>query len=193
LRRDTLVFTFAGTLFGFALGYMGASWGLVPRPPAAAAAAGSASGAQPGARAIDPNEVQALELLASRAPDDVSSRVELGNLYMDHDRWDDAIRWYREAVALDPSSVAVLTDLGACLVGAGRPADGLAEFERALQIDAAYAGALYNKGLALVQLGRVAEGVATWESLLELHPDDPRLQGLRARIERLRATEGAGA
>jgi len=192
VRRDTLVFTLAGTLFGFVLGYMGASWGLVPRPPAAPAA-DTPPAAGSGARAIDPNEVEALELLASRAPEDASTRVELGNLYMDHDRWEEAIRWYREAVALDASSVAVLTDLGACLVSAGRPAEGLAEFERALEIDATYAGALYNKGLALVQLGRVAEGVATWESLLELHPDDPRLQGLRGRIEKLRATGGAGA
>jgi len=192
MRRDTLVFTLAGTLFGFVLGYMGANRGLVPRPPAVAAAPGP-DAARTGPRPVDPNEVQALEMLASRAPDDFSARVELGNLYMDHDRWEEAVRWYREAVALDPRSVAVLTDLGACLVGAGRPAEGLAEFDRALEIEATDAGALYNKGLALVQLGRVAEGVATWESLLELHPDDPRLQGLRARIEKLRAAEGSGA
>ena len=31
---------------------------------------------------------------------DVAVRVELGNLYMDAERWDEAVRWYREALAL---------------------------------------------------------------------------------------------
>jgi cytochrome c-type biogenesis protein CcmH/NrfG len=193
MRRDTVVFTVAGVVFGFVLGYMSAHWGLLPSPPGVAAAAApparEATNAVPAA--VDPNEVRALEDLASRAPQDVGARVELGNLFMDHDRWDDAIRWYKEAVALDPKQPAVLTDLGACLVSARRPEEGLPYFEQALAIDGSYRNALYNKGLALVQLGRTDEGLAAWETLLREHPADPQLQGLRAQIDRLRRG-GAG-
>jgi superkiller protein 3 len=107
---------------------------------------------------------------------------------MDHERWDDAIRWYREALALSPDLPSVLTDLGASLVHAGRPAEGLAEFERALAQDETYRNALYNKGIALMQLGRSDDAVTVWEEVLRRYPDDPELRGLRAEIDRLRGS-----
>lgn len=198
MRRDTLVFTVGGTVFGLVVGYMAASWDVVPRPAAAgAAAAGPAipAGAPPAAPAKpgpNPDEVKALESLAARQPGDAAVRIELGNLLMDAERWDEAARWYREALARNPALPDVVTDLGACLVSAGRPAEGLAEFEKVLAADAGHRNALYNKGIALMQLGRPGEAVAAWEELLKRHPDDPRLQGLRGRIEQVRATSAAG-
>ena len=39
-------------------------------------------------------------------------------------------------------------------------------------------------------MGRAGEAAAAWEELLKRHPDDPQLQGLRGRIEQIRATAG---
>src|SRR5512139_2843342 len=109
MRRETIIFTAAGVLLGLVVGYMAASWDVVPRPAVAAAvAAGTAAAPSPRAAAparpaANPDEVKALEALAARQPNDVSSRVELGNLHMDAQRWGEAIRWYREALALDPN------------------------------------------------------------------------------------------
>ncbi len=194
MRRDTLVFTAAGVLFGLVVGYMAASWDLVPRPvvAGAVAAAPPPRGAAPAKPAANPDEVKALESLAARQPKDVSVRVELGNLHMDAQRWDEAIRWYREALALDPSRPDVATDLGACLVSGGSPEEALAEFEKVLRAAPDYKNALYNKGIALMQLGRPAEAAAVWEDLLKRYPADPQLQGLRARIEQIRATAAGG-
>jgi tetratricopeptide (TPR) repeat protein len=173
---------------------MAASWDVVPRPAAAGpvAAAPAPRGAAPAKPAANPDEVKALESLAARQPGDVAARVELGNLHMDAERWDEAIRWYREAQALDPSRPDVATDLGACLVSVGRPAEGLAEFEKVLRAAPDYRNALYNKGVALLQLGRGAEAAEAWEELLKRHPGDPQLQGLRARIDQVRATAAGG-
>jgi tetratricopeptide (TPR) repeat protein len=194
MRRDTLFFTLAGTVFGLVVGYMAASWDVVPRPMAAAkgAAAAVPSAPFPAAKKLNPDEVAALESLAKRQPGDVAARVELGNLYMDAERWDEAIRWYREALAVNPALVETRTDVGACLVSSGRPAEGLAEFEGVLAADPGHRNALYNKGIALLQMGRAGEAAAAWEELLRRHPDDPQLQGLRGRIEQIRATAGAG-
>ena len=191
MRRDTLVLTVAGIVFGFALGYMGANWGLVPRPPAVAGATGPASDPTP-RPGLDPNEVRALEMLAAREPGNLEARIELGNLLMDHERWEEAIRWYREALALKPSQPDVLTDLGACLVHSGRPAEGLAEFDRALAIDGNHRNARFNRGVALMNMGRPAEAATVWEELLRRSPDDAQLQGLRARIAEARAAAGQG-
>ncbi len=197
MRRETIVFTAGGALFGLVVGYMAASWDVVPRPAvagtagavAAAPAARAAGSAKP---AANPDEVKALEALAARQPTDASVRVELGNLHMDAERWDEAVRWYREALALDPNRPDVETDLGACLVSSGSPEQALAEFDKALQAKPDYKNALYNKGIALMRLGRPAEAAAVWEDLLKRDPEDPQLSGLRARIEQLRAASAPG-
>jgi predicted Zn-dependent protease len=189
MRRETLVFTVAGVVFGLVVGYMAASWDVVPRPTAAAAVAPPAAPAKPGP---NPDEAKALEALAARQPGDLAVRVELGNLHMDAERWEEAIRWYREALALDPARPDVATDLGACLVSAGRPGEALAEFEKVLRATPDHRNALYNKGVALLQMGRGTEAAAAWEELLRRHPDDPQIQGLRGRIEQLRATSASG-
>jgi cytochrome c-type biogenesis protein CcmH/NrfG len=190
MRRDTIVFTLAGVVFGFILGYMSAGWGDGPAVVSTAPAEAPGPGSAP---SLDPNEVRALETLADRSPGDVVARVELGNLHMDHERWDEAIRWYREALSLSPDLVDVRTDLGACLVHSGRPAEGLAEFEAVLRQDENHRNALYNRGIALVQMGRPAEAAAAWEEVLRRHPGDPQLGGLPAQIENLRATSGGSS
>ena len=193
MRRDTLVFTVAGIVFGLVVGYMAASWDVVPRPAAIGGPAATAPApATPATKGLNPDEVAALESLATRQPGDASVRVELGNLFMDAERWDEAIRWYREALAVNPALVETRTDIGACLVSSGRPAEGLAEFEGVLAGDPGHRNALYNKGIALLQLGRAAEAAAVWEELLARHPSDPQIQGQRGRIGQIRATAGAG-
>ena len=194
MRRDTLVFSTAAFVFGLVVMYMAMNWDVVPRPAAAgvvaaAPAAPPAATVKPGP---NPDEAKALESLAARQPGDAAVRVELGNLHMDAERWDEAVRWYREALALDPSRPDIVTDYGACLVSAGRPAEALAEFEKVLRTDPGHRNALYNKGIALMQMGRGNEAVAAWEELLKHHPDDPQLQGLRGRIEQIRAASTGG-
>lgn len=198
MRRDLAAFTLAGVVFGFCAGYMAANWGALPRPAAAATGRGSTAAPTAGAApqpaeasALDPDEVRALESLAARQTGDKAVRVQLGNLYMDHRRWEDAIRWYRDALAIAPDDPDVVSDLGACLVQVGQPEAGLAEFERVLLASPAHRNALFNKGLALLKLGRPQETVAVWEELLRRHPGDPQLERLRGRLEELRAAPAA--
>jgi cytochrome c-type biogenesis protein CcmH/NrfG len=186
-----MVFAVGGMLFGFVLGYMVANLGSSPGDPrpVAPSMAGAADRSRPPASppALDPNELKALESLAAREKGNPQVRVELGNLLMDHSRFDEAARYYREALALNPDQPDVRVDLGACLVNGGKPAEGLMEFEKALQKDPGHKKALFNKGIALMETGRPQEAVAVWESLLKRFPDDPQLQGLRKQIDQVRA------
>jgi cytochrome c-type biogenesis protein CcmH/NrfG len=204
MAREPMWYAAAGVVFGFVLGYMAANAGDpqtagVPQsfagsavgapglqaPSSAAAPAAAAPQGQP-VGPLDPNEVKALEAYAAREPKNPGPRVELGNLYMDHERWDDAARWYREALALDPKDADVRTDLGACLVHAGKPAEAVPVFDEVLKTDPGHKKALFNKGIALMQSGQPKQAVALWEDLLKRYPDDPQLQGLRQQIESVR-------
>ena len=182
----------AGTVFGLVVGYMSAQWGVLPSPAPLAAAVGVGVPAAAVSPRVDPNEVAALESLAARQPRDTAARVELGNLYMDAARWDEAIRWYREALAIDASLADVATDLGVCLLSAGRPEEALTQLQKALARDPAHRLALYNRVVALVQLGRAKEAAEAWQELKQRHPDDPRLERLRARIDETPAAAEAG-
>ena len=198
MQREPIVYAVAGTLFGFVLGYMVANAGndgpVRTAPSAAPSAAFSAPGEGPGAPAarpsagpVDANEVRALESLAARDKTNASVRVELGNLHMDHRSFDEAARWYREAIAIRPDP-DVIVDLGACLVNGGKAADGLAEFEKALKMSPEHRKAAFNKGVALMELGRPQEAVAVWDDLLKRFPDDPQLQTLKRQIDQVRAS-----
>ena len=201
MKREPMVFFVAGMVFGCVLGYMLANLGggsdaprpvAIGEPPPSTKAAGGEP-ARPGAEspsAPDPNEVKALESLATRNKSDARVRVQLGNLYMDHSRFDDAARWYQEALKLEPGKSDVLVDLGACLVNMGKPQDGLARFDEVLQKEPGHKKALFNKGVALMEAGRPKDAVAIWEDLLKRYPDDPQLAGLKEQIEQVRATRG---
>jgi predicted Zn-dependent protease len=201
MNKEPMVYAVAGIVFGFVLGYMAAGLGDGdhPRPAPPPGAVVGASDAGLAGRAAgpehnhpttppDPNEVRALESLATREKSNVQARIELGNLLMDHGEYDGAARWYREALALAPDNNDVRVDLGACLVSAGKAGDALAEFDRALARDPAHKKAAYNKGIALMQSGRPQEALTVWEGLLKRFPDDPQLRGLREQIEQVRAT-----
>ncbi|PYQ47055.1 MAG: hypothetical protein DMF78_24750 [Acidobacteria bacterium] len=112
---------------------------------------------------------------------------------MEHAQYEDAARWYREALALKPADNDVRVDLGACLLNLGRAPDALAEFDQALQKDPGHKKALFNKGLALMQAGRAKEAVAVWDGLLKRYPGDPQLQGLQEQVERIRASRGGAS
>lgn len=190
MRRDTLAFSLAGVVFGFLLGYMTANWSSMPPP--VAVPAGQAAPAEPDREAPahhpDPEELRAAEQLALQQPDDAALRVRLGNLHMDAHHWDEAIRWYGEALRLLGDDPDVRTDLGACYVHSGRAAEGLAEFDAVLAKAPGHRNARFNRGVALLGLGRQAEAADTWEELLRRFPADPQLGALRSRIGELRAT-----
>jgi cytochrome c-type biogenesis protein CcmH/NrfG len=197
MRRDTLAFTIAGVVFGFVLGYMAAGWGGMPQPApvgttAAPAGQAAAPAEAPATRPTpDPDELRAMESLAARQPNDAGVRTELGNVYMDAQRWDDAIRWYGEALKITPDNPDVRTDLGACYVHSGRPAQGLEQFDAVLKKNPGHRNALFNRGVALLNMGRQTDAADTWEELLKRHPDDPQLARLRGRILDIRAAGGA--
>ena len=206
MQREPMVFFVAGMVFGCVLGYMLANLGSgdAPRPVSAATPAGGRSGGTgSGAAALsedghthtaaplDPNEVKALESLAARDKSNAQVRIELATLLMEHERYEDAARWWREVLALRPGEPDVLVDLGACLVNTGKAAEGLAQFEAALKKDPNHKKALFNKGVALMESGKPREAVAVWEDLLKRFPNDPQLAGLRNQIEQVRAQSKA--
>ena len=116
MKSDAVAFGIAGVLFGLIAGWVIGSQQAVGRPPVAAAApvaqqapAGGGSGTSRAA-VIDETQVNALKTVAERETANATPRTQLGNLYFDAERYDEAIKWYGEAVKLSPKDVNVSTD-----------------------------------------------------------------------------------
>src|SRR5581483_727152 len=117
MKSDAIAYGIAGVFFGLIAGWIIGSQQASPRvaqtaAQAQAAPAGSPAGQTTRAAVLDETRVNALKTVAEREKTNAKPRVELANLYFDAERYDDAIKWYTEALALDPKDVNVSTDLG---------------------------------------------------------------------------------
>jgi tetratricopeptide (TPR) repeat protein len=85
---------------------------------------------------------------------------------------DDAIGYYRAALALRPQSPAVHNNLGTVLRQRRKLDEAIKHLEVAVRLDPQYADAHYNLALALYDKGRREEAISQYEEVLRIHPKD---------------------
>jgi tetratricopeptide (TPR) repeat protein len=138
-------------------------------------------------RQLDQAEVQRLQAAAEKNPADEKTRVELGNLYFDAERYPEAIAWYQQALKINPNDADVSTDLGVCYYYANDPDRSLRQFEASLKADPKHVKTLLNQGIVMAYGKQDLKGaVAAWEKLIQIAPTSPEaetagkaLQGLK--------------
>jgi tetratricopeptide (TPR) repeat protein len=198
MKSDAVAFGIAGILFGLIAGWVIGSQQAVVRPPAASPAAqqapASAAGATSRAAVLDETQVSALKTVAEREPSNATPRVQLGNLYFDAERYDDAIKWYGDALRLAPDDVNVSTDLGVSYYYSNQPDKALAQFDRSLKLDPKHAKTLLNVGIVKAFGKQDLEGAeAAWKQVLASAPDSPEGQAAKRALDGLRSAHAGVA
>jgi len=181
MRRDSLVFAVSGVFFGFIVGWvLHDQYGRDSRPaaPLTAAEQPASSGESAVQRAAPPrvDEARARELRAAADRDgsDPKPRIELGNVYFDAERYDEAIQWYEAALALDPRNVNVSTDLGVSYYYTKQADRALQQFARSLKIDPSHTKTILNMGIVRAFGKQDLAGAAeAWQKVIALAPDSP--------------------
>jgi tetratricopeptide (TPR) repeat protein len=176
MRSESVVFTVAGMCFGVILGWViGTQQSRQSAVPVAAPQAAAAPATQ--APALDEGRVQSLTTIVEADPSNADARVQLANEYYDAERFDQAIRWYEEALAIDPGNVDASTDLAVAYYYTGQVDRALEQFEHSLSEDPAHAKTLLNKGIVLA-FGRQDIDGATevWQQLVDIAPNSPEGQ-----------------
>ena len=195
MRSDSVVFGIAGIFFGVLVGWIiGSQRATVvqPRPPAPTAASSPSNSAQ-AAPAFDEARAAQLKAAADKSPSDSEIRVQLGNLYFDAERYDDASRWYEDALKVDPKNVNASTDLGIAYYYSNQPDRALAQFERSLAIDPKHSKTLLNIGIVRAFGKQDLDGAEkAWQRVLELAPNTPEAEVARKGLDGLRAGHGSG-
>jgi tetratricopeptide (TPR) repeat protein len=195
MRRDSIVFGVAGIFFGVLVGWIIGSQqatGVAPAPAAAAAPASGTSSAQ-APPAFDEARAAALKTTADRNPTDAASRVQLGDLYFDAERYDEARRWYEDALRVEPRNVNASTDLGIAYYYSNQPDKALAQFEKSLAIDPKHTKTLLNIGIVRAFGKQDLDGAEkAWQRVLEVAPESPEAAVAKKGLDGLRAAHGQG-
>ena len=117
-------------------------------------------------------------------PKDVSSVVQLANVYFDAERWPDAISWYERALALNPKDPDVSTDLGVSYYYTNRTEEALTRFEESLKINPKHTKTLLNKGIVLAFGKEDLKGAAAeWQKVVDLAPGTPEGEAAKRALE----------
>jgi tetratricopeptide (TPR) repeat protein len=197
MKSESIAYGIAGVAFGLIAGWIIGTQQAAPRTPAApaqAAASAPAQGASPRAAVLDEAKVTALKSVAERQPSNAQPRVELANLFFDAERYDDAIKWYQEALTLSPNDVNVSTDLGVCFYYTNQPDKALVQLGRSLEINPKHAKTLLNLGIVKAFGKQDLEGATkAWQQVVQLEPDSPEGQAAKRALDTLRSAHPAAA
>lgn len=108
---------------------------------------------------------------AGQAPDDPAPWAQLGHLYFEAGRYEEAIDAYETALERDPDNPDLWTDLGVMYRRAGQPEAAIDAFDKAIALDNRHEIARFNRGIVLLHdLEREVEALETWKALAEINP-----------------------
>jgi tetratricopeptide (TPR) repeat protein len=197
MKPESIVLAVAGAFFGLIVGWILGSQQAGPSrfatAPAAVQQAAPAQGqaAAPQAQAprqLDQAEAQRLQTVAGQNPADAKTRVDLGNLYFDAERYPEAIAWYQQALKINPNDADVSTDLAVCYYYSNDPDRALQQFEGSLKANPKHAKTLLNKGIVMAFGKQDLKGAAaTWEKLIAMAPTSPEAETARQALQGLKS------
>jgi cytochrome c-type biogenesis protein CcmH/NrfG len=189
--RESLILGIAGVFFGVLVGWIIGSQQRPSVRPAADAPTAQQSSRTPAA--LDEARASALQAAAGASPQDPAPRIELGNLYFDHERFREAAQWYEEALRVSPKNVNVSTDLGIAYYYMNRPDAALAQFDRSLALDPRHTKTLLNVGIVRAFGKQDLDGAAkAWRRVVELAPESPEAARARQALDGLKSAHADG-
>ena len=132
-------------------------------------------------------KIQALKDILQRDSKNLSALLELGNLYFDTDRPQEAIDAYSNYLAIHPGNADVRTDMGIMYRRVGNFDRALQEFQAAAKSDPAHVNSRFNIGIVLLHDKQDLRGaIRAWEEYLKVDPNSDRANRVKAQMARLR-------
>jgi cytochrome c-type biogenesis protein CcmH/NrfG len=199
MKAETIAVATATAFFGLIVGWVIGSQQArtsSAAPPAAVTAAAPAQPAPsappapstPPPKLVDEATAQALKNTADRDPRNAAVRTQLGNLYFDADRFDEAIRWYQESLKVEPKNPDVSTDLAVAFYYLNQPDRALKQFEYSLTVDPKHTKTMLNMGIVRA-FGKqdLTGAVEIWQKLIAMAPGSADALAARKALDGLKA------
>lgn len=186
MNRKEIMTGIVGVAIGFILGFFISQYA---QQPAGLPVSQTASSELPQDHPT-PEEMEHLQHLLQQVeadPQDRQSRILLGNAYYDMGRYDAAVRWYEEALALDSDDVNVTTDLATSYLYMNNVDKAIETYKQSLNLNPDHPQTLQNLGIAYFYTGRYRDAIQHWERLVENNPEYPHVEEIKKQIEAARA------
>ncbi len=94
--------------------------------------------------------------------------IEKGNMSFNKSKYKEAVKWYDQALKIDPKSIGALNGKGLVFNKLERYEEAITWFDKAIEIDPNFVDALYNKGGALAELGKYEEAIVWTNKALDI-------------------------
>jgi tetratricopeptide (TPR) repeat protein len=197
MKTEAVAYGIAGIIFGLIAGWIiGSQYESARRQPMSAATT-AASPAAPQAQApppLDEAKVTAFRSAAEREPKNAAPRAQLGDLYFGAERFDEAVKWYEQALALTPNDVRVNSQLAMAYYYTNQTDRALQQLERATKVDPKHAETWLNLGFVRAFGKQDLTGAEqAWQQVLKIAPDAPEGQAAKRAIDSLRSAHPGGA
>jgi tetratricopeptide (TPR) repeat protein len=194
MKTESIAFGIAGILFGLIAGWIIGSQYEAGRQQAVVPPAAAAAPAQQAAPPLDEAKVKAFLSVAERDPGNATPRVELGDLYFNAERFDEAVKWYEEALTINANDVRVSTQLGMSYYYTNQTDRALQQLERSIKIDPKHAETWLDLGFVRA-FGRqdLTGAEQAWQQVLALAPEGREGQAAKRALDSLRSAHPGGS
>jgi cytochrome c-type biogenesis protein CcmH/NrfG len=132
-------------------------------------------------------------------PDNLDALRGMGDIYYDHNQFDEAIAAYEHFLKKKPDDPEVRTDLGTMYLYTGNADQAVVQYKRAVKVKPDFFQAYYNLGVAYAENGKRDDAIASLGQAMKLAPDDNARKQVNQLIQKiggkpiLTASAGAGA
>ena len=96
--------------------------------------------------------------------------IEKGNMSFNKSKYKEAVKWYDQALKIDPKSIGALNGKGLVFNKLERYEEAITWFDKAIEIDPNFVYALNNKGVTFANLGRYEEAITWFDKAIEIDP-----------------------
>jgi cytochrome c-type biogenesis protein CcmH/NrfG len=191
MKAESIVLAVAGMCFGVIVGWVLASLD-VNRMPAVAPVPQTAAAAERQAPQLDEGRVQALTTILESDPKNADAAVQLGSVYLEAERFDEAAKWFQEGMRIDPKNADASTQLGMTYFFTKGADPALAQFEHSLTLNPKHPRTLLNKGIVLWRGKQDLKGAeAAWTALVESAPNSPEAEAAKQGLQAISGAERA--
>jgi tetratricopeptide (TPR) repeat protein len=128
--------------------------------------------APPPRSAIEPGTEEKLLLEAiGKDPRDAEKLAQLGDLYFESNRYDQAIETYQKVLKLAPGDVDTYNDLGLALFYTGNTEAAVETLRKGTEVTPSYQRVWLSLGFVLSETGRYGEAKKALEKAMEIAPN----------------------
>ena len=112
-----------------------------------------------------------LQTGVNSAQHNAEETLQRGISFHQSGQMEEAIRWYRKTLAIQPEDPAALTNIGAALHSTGKLDEAAACHQKAIAIKPDFAEAYSNLGNTFKEQGKLDEAVTNYQKAISIKPD----------------------